>query len=247
MTLQWLGQMMQLQAGHAYQARWLVRGSSYAFPCPLSDAKVDQVETILTALGGAMPGGGGYGVPSIWEPIAVMKLPNVQVFDGLKWPAGRREVPPSQGQAGLCPIWTQSVPTSPVNIPLATIQDALGPVGGLLLDLWDNNTGQVLYERPASQPFVPGQPAPLPGGGGGGQGPLPSNLLPGGQTSPGLPPLFPVVPGGGQTSPGQPPSGGGGQTPPPSPPLTAEKKVSPLVWVLGGAVLIGAVYLITGD
>jgi hypothetical protein len=50
--------------------------------------------------------------------------------------------------------------------------------------------------------------------------------------SPGQPPIINIIPpGGGTVSPGQPPK--------------EEKKMSPFVWVLGGAVLIGAVYLVT--
>jgi len=208
MKLQFLGQQtLGLVSGHAYQARWLVPGTAGDFPCPISDAKVNQVKDILGTLGSMVT---PQFATSNWEIPAVLKLPNQTVFDQLRWPADRREVPPPTPQ-GTCPIWTQSVTTNDFNLPLAAVQNALAPLGGILLNFWDNTTGQRIYDRPAAQ-FVPG----------------------GGQVSPGQPPIVP----------GTPPVV---QPPPPQtqPPATEEKKVSPLVWLLGGAVLIGAVVLVT--
>jgi hypothetical protein len=158
MTLKWLsqGQILGLAQGHVYQARWLVRGQGGDFPCPATDATINQAQTILSTLGTVV----SPNYSTNWELPAVFKLPNAQVFDQFNWPADRREVPPvlmPQGATNLCPIWTQSVPTLPMNIPLETIQNALAPLGGILLNLWDNTTGQRIYDRPAVN-LVPGQP-----------------------------------------------------------------------------------------
>jgi len=214
--LQFLGQTFGLVSGHVYRGRFLVPGSAGDFPCPISDARLDQVKSALDALGSVV--NPNYAT-SNWEPWAVMKLPNIQVFNTLgpnPWPADRREVPPNMNPGGrLCPVWGQSTTISDFNLPLDAVKNVLAPLGGVLLNFWDETSGQRLYDAPVTSLAPPITP---------------------GQVSPGVPPLIP--PGGGPVSPPLPP--------PPTPiPQPTEKKENTMAWVLGGLVLIGAVALIS--
>lgn len=218
MTLQWLGQgqILGLASGHTYRARWLVPGQGGDFPCPITDTKLNQIKSTLETLGSVVSP--NYST-SNWEPWAILKLPNPQVFNTLvpgPWPADRREVPGNLNPGNLCPVWGQSTTTSDFNVPLDMITAALQPLGGVLMNFWDETSGQRLYDAPAS--FVPSPP---------------------GQTPPFVPPLPPIQP---SFPPTQTPTV---PLPPPPTPRTEKKKVSPLVWVLGGAVLIGSVWLVT--
>jgi hypothetical protein len=151
-----------------------------------------------------------------WEDPVVSQ----NVFDLLRpygeWPADRRIPGPELNPNRACVVWTQSVPVGTVNLPVDVLQGALNAIGGQLLNFWDQTSGQRLVDTPA----VPTQ-VPIP------------------STPPFVPPpiINIIPPGGGTVSPGQPPI------------INVvpkeEKKMSPIVWVLGGAVLIGAVYLVT--
>lgn len=240
MTLQWLGQEpLNLIAGHYYRARFLMPVST----CPITDTVLGQVKTMLNGLGSKTASDWeSWGWSAQWKSRAVVSGWAVQKtvdssFDGFPpspWPGNMREVPPALNPKGLCPVWAWAKAKQDVTIPPAAIRGVLAPIG--LLNLWEASSGQVIYDATATGVQVNPGMSLLPGGGGaqvspgmsllpgGGQAPLPSNLLPGGgQVSPGLP-----QPGGGQTQ-----------------PVVTEKKTSPVVYVVAGALAIGAIYLVT--
>jgi hypothetical protein len=204
MTLQWLGQQtMQLQDGHIYRGRWLVPPRPGDFPCPAPSETIDAMAVMLKALGGGQ-----------WEDPVVSQ--NMNVFDLLRqygeWPADRRIPGPELNPNRACVVWTQAVPIGTVNLPIDDLRNLLNwPIGGQLLNFWDETSGQRLVDTQAAN-YVPITPPPT--------------------QSPGQPPIINIIPpGGGTVSPGQPPK--------------EEKKMSPIMWVLGGAVLIGAIYFVT--
>jgi hypothetical protein len=215
MTFQWLGQgqVMQLQAGHIYRGRWLIPPRPGDFPCPAPAATIDTIQSMLKGLGGGQ-----------WQDPIVSQ--NTNVFDLLSqygpWPADRRIPGPELNPNRACVVWTQQVPTAPVNLETNDIRGALNFIGGQLLDFWDETSDQRLIQtganymsvNPSTPPIGPSTPPFVP--------PPIINIIPpgGGTVSPGQPPIINVVP-------------------------KEKKKMSPIMWVLGGAVLIGAIYFVT--
>jgi hypothetical protein len=204
-----------------------VPGRPTDIPCPAPQSTIDTIQSMLKGLGGGQ-----------WEDPVVSQ--NTNVFDLLRpygeWPADRRLVPPKLNPNRACVVWTQAVPIGTVNLSVDDIRGALSLIGGQLLDFWDETSGQRLIQTGSN--YVPITPPLSP--------PAPSTppFVP--PPAPGTPPFVPppiiniIPPGGGTVSPGQPPII-------PIVPVAPkeEKKMSPIVWVLGGAALVGAVYLVT--
>lgn len=234
MTLQWLGQeQVHLLAGHYYRARFLLPA-----PCPIPNTRLTQIKTLLNHLGSR--------TQSDWESWTVskttgpgwtvLKIPDPSYFDEFPpspWPGNMREVPPALNPNGMCPVWTWAKAEQDVTVPIDDVRGVLGPLGGILLNFWDESSGQRIYDVPEVTSFAPSMSL-LPGGSGVQVSPS-TSLLPGGQVSPGLPPLpsniLPSGTPGGQTPPGQ--------------PVVTEKKTSPVIYVVAGALAIGALYLVT--
>jgi hypothetical protein len=253
MTLQWLGQsQVTLYAQHYYRARFLLPlrapGDTVDTPCPISNTRLFQIKTMLGQL-----------VPGDWT---VLKVPAPDYFDKFPpapWPANMREVPPALNPNGLCPVWAWVRAGKKVTVPLESIRGVLSPLGGILLNFWNQSNGVRIYDASVTS-LSPGQI--LPGGGGVQIGPGMS-LLPGGGGSPApgqptpspgqpTPPLPPtpgqVTPGAiipGAASPGQPLPSPTTSPTPSSPTGVEEKKTSPVVYVVVGALAIGAIALLT--
>lgn len=243
MTLQWLGQgQAVLRAGHYYRARFLLPA-----PCPIPNTRLTQIKTLLNRLGSR--------TVSDWESWTVsktvgpgwtvLKIPDPSYFNEFPpspWPGNMREVPPTLNPNGMCPVWTWAKPKQDVTVAIDAVRGVLGTLDGVLLNFWDESSGQRIYDAPVTS-FAPGQLSPgyalAPGGGGSPPAPSPTptptptpSPTPSPPTTPPFfPPLFPVQPT--TPTPG---------APSPLPPTgTPEKKTSPAVYVVVGALAIGAI------
>lgn len=231
MTLQWLGQVsFALEAGQMYRGRWLLpcapgcdnQPPFPTGPCPLDNAELDAVRAAILG-----------SLPSVWRDVVVLQdsLPRgPRSTLPTDWPTDRMGMPAAQNPNQMCVVFTEAVAAQSASLPSNVLLDMLRPAGGLLVNFWNQSNGQRLVDDPNYNC-----------GGGMFWNPI-TKQCQAEAAPPTLPP--PHIPGG-QAPPGPP------LPPPPGPvtptPGTAEKKTSPLVWVLGGAVLIGAVWLIVGD
>lgn len=245
MTLQWLAQgQVTLYAGHYYRARFLIPkrapGDTSDTPCPITNTRLYQIKTLLSdGLGN-------------WD-WTVLKIPDPSYFDKFPpapWPGNMREVPPALNPNGLCPVWVWAKGKQKVTVPLETIRGVLSPLGGVLLNFWNQSSGLRIYDVPVTSlaPGIPPTPSGqlfpgmnlLPGSPGTPPAPTPSPTpSPTPTTSPGIPPI--LIPGGGPVSP--PPI----FTPGGTPPASEEKKTSPAVYVVVGALAIGAIAVLMGS
>jgi hypothetical protein len=150
--LRFLGQgdsFIQLERNHIYRARYLVQ-NPFSFAVACSSIPVSPIINALLN----MPGTG---------PVFPADL---QVFtneSGLPadWPASKKTLAGPE-----CTVWAQMRATSDELLPNSTIEQALAPVNGRLVDFWDETADVDLIEEgtavrppvtPPTQtpPFVP--------------------------------------------------------------------------------------------
>ena len=145
----WLGQVtsLGLQRNHVYRGRWLVQNPfQFAALCSsLPTGPIIQQFLNLPGTGTAFPA-------------------DLQVFTtegGLPadWPANRREF---AGAGGQCVVWAQMRAVSDFLLPVGTIEQALAPVNGRLVDFWDETDDIVLVDTQVGTPAPPPVPPTVP-------------------------------------------------------------------------------------
>lgn len=146
MTIRWLSQAEITTVGlirdHVYRARWVVTN-----PIPLVGCAALPVGPIFQQIL-SMPGT-GTAFPADLRVFTTMGgLPT-------DWPADRRDV--AGRQASECVVWAEMRAASDMLLPIGTMNDALAPFGGRLIDFWDETFDLTLIDNQAT-----GTPAPPP-------------------------------------------------------------------------------------
>jgi hypothetical protein len=200
-----LGQIttVGLIGGHIYRARWLVTN-----PIPLLGCDALPLAPIIQNILN-IPGTG----PTFPADLLVLTIPSAD------WEADRRDVPHA---ANECVVYAQMRAISDQLLPIGSMQQALQPVGGRLVDFWDATFGITLIDNRTSD-----SPAPTP--------------------PPSIPPVISPPPG--PTPPEPPPPTGSPTTPTtPRPPVTTKPKKTTsevvIPWGIGIALVSLAIKLI---
>lgn len=148
MTIRWLSQVttIGLQRDHVYRARYLVTNPfSFATTCSsLPPGPIIQALLNMPGTGTAFPA-------------------DLQVFTSPPsgWPPARSGAVPSA--TGECTVWAQMRAASDFLLPVGTIEQALAPVSGRLIDFWDVTDDIVLVDNQVGTPApVPSPPPPVP-------------------------------------------------------------------------------------
>jgi hypothetical protein len=190
--------------GHIYRARWLVTN-----PIPLLGCDALPLGSIIQNILN-IPGTG----PTFPADLLVLTIPSAD------WEADRRDVPGRA--ANECVVYAQMRAISDQLLPIGSMQQALQPVGGRLIDFWDATFGITLIDNRTSD-----SPAPTP--------------------PPSIPPVISPPPG--PTPPEPPPPTGPPTTPTaPRPPVTTKPKKTAsevvIPWGIGIALVSLAIKLL---
>jgi hypothetical protein len=149
MTLEWLGQVsFALEAGQMYRGRWLLpctpgcdnQPPFPTGPCPLDNAELDVVRAaVLSSL------------PSAWRDVVVLQdsLPRgPRSSVPQDWPADRMGMSAAENPNQMCVVFTEAVATQNASLSSDVLLDMLRPMGGLLVNFWNQTNGQRLVDDP---------------------------------------------------------------------------------------------------
>ncbi len=130
-----LGQSVALQSDHVYRARAYFELQ----PGTTCQSYAEAVRDLLVSqnvAGGALAAGA---VIVAWRSQDVDAVVRTTRTD--PWPSTRFDIP------GLCPVWIQMQP-GPVGgqFDVALFASSLRPIGGSLIDFWDETNDVVIYE-----------------------------------------------------------------------------------------------------
>jgi hypothetical protein len=125
-----------LIGGHIYRARWLVTN-----PIPLLGCDALPLAPIIQNILN-IPGTG----PTFPADLLVLTIPSAD------WEADRRDVPHA---ANECVVYAQMRAISDQLLPIGSMQQALQPVGGRLIDFWDATFGITLIDNRTSDSPAP--------------------------------------------------------------------------------------------